>query len=137
MSVYFATNDFCDELPAAGFYRAMVTDARFCISGNDNQMLQVTHLLSNVPPLHEIVSDYFVLEGSRRGVCLARRRLVQLYRACEFVPKEGDEISPAALIDAALEVEVNHDQWRGQSRLRVTGYRAIEPDSAADSATPF
>ena len=66
-----------------------------------------------------------VLEGtSERGVITARRRLVQLYRACGLEPREGEEIRPRDLCQARLSVKVEHDEWNAQRRLRAVAYRA-------------
>jgi hypothetical protein len=102
-------------------------------------MLQVVHRLDGVRSADQMVTDYFVLEGQRASpfaISLARRRLVQLYRACGLQPKEGDEIAPGELLQARLEVRVEHEEWRGQSRLRVVAYRSLEALDSHEQA-PF
>lgn len=124
----FVFEDVSDELPQPGYYQSRVTSAHFRKSTNGNRMLQVIHSLEGVSPAHQLVADYFVLEGaSPNGIFMGRRRLVQLYRACGFDPKQGDEISPAELLEAQLQVRVEHDEWEGQPRLRIVGYRHLWP----------
>ena len=126
---YFQDEDFFDELPAPGYYPGCITDARFRRSANGNRMLQVLYELEGVGPAHQLVADYFVLDGERAtptGIFLARRRLLQMYRACGIFPKQGQEIVPTKLLQARLQVRVEHEQWKGQPRLRVAGYRHLE-----------
>jgi len=126
---YFQDEDFFDELPASGYYPGCITDARFRRSANGNRMLQVLYELEGVGPAHQLVADYFVVDGERAtptGIFLARRRLLQLYRACGIFPKQGQEILPAELLQARLQVLVEHEQWKGQPRLRVAEYRPLE-----------
>ena len=125
----FQFEDLFEELPPPGYYRSSIHSARFRRSANGNRMLQVVYSLDAVWPAHQLVTDYFVLEGaSPSGVLLGRRRLVQLYRACGLEPKEGGEIVPAELVQARLEVRVEHEQWEGQPRLRVVAYRPLPSD---------
>ena len=126
---YFQFEDFLDELPAPGFYLASITSARFRRSAKQNRMLQVTYALESGGSAHQMVCDYFVLEGdnvSPTGIFLARRRLLELYRACGIFPKEGEEITSAQLLNARLEVRVEHEQWEGRPRLRVVAYRPLQ-----------
>jgi hypothetical protein len=125
----FQFEDLSQELPAPGTYRGSISSARFRRSASDNRMLQVVVQLEGVREADQMVSDYFVLEGARVSlfaISIARRRLVALYRACGFQPKEGEEIAGGCLLHCRLEVEVEHEEWRGQRRLRVVGYRALE-----------
>jgi hypothetical protein len=120
----FALSDF-DVLPAPGFYACTVAFAYFCDSAQGNRMLQVDFTFLEVGLEMEKVSDYFVLEGaSARGLITARRRLVQLYRACGRNPREGDVIDPKDLLLAQLEVKIEHNTWENKQRLRVVSYRA-------------
>ncbi|MDP7268751.1 MAG: hypothetical protein QF408_11325 [Pirellulales bacterium] len=130
---YFELHDLdacnVDELPDPGFYPGCVERARFRQSANHNRMLEVLHTLEDIGPTYQRVCDYFVLEGehvSASGLFLARRRLVELFRACGIFPAEGDEIIPAHLLNARVEVCVEHEQWQGRPRLRVVGYRAMQ-----------
>lgn len=133
----FQKQDFSRDLPAPGYYRSKVDNARFRRSANGNRMLVVNHLLDGVPSPHDVVPDYFVLEGaSPRGILMARRRLVHLYHACGLEPGDGDVISPADLFHAELEVRIEHDHWDGQPRLRVVSYRRLSA-VASDGPTPF
>ena len=117
-------SDFADELPAPGSYRSTIASARYRSSRRGNRMLLVVHALDGVGPPHDHVSDYFTLEGvSPRGVATARRRLVRLYHACGLDPGVGDRIDPADLFHARLDVEIEHDLYDGQRRLKVVGYR--------------
>jgi hypothetical protein len=125
----FEFEDLFDELPVPGYYTACITDARFRRSANGNRMLHVLYDLQGVGPAHQLVADYFVVDGERvtpTGIFLARRRLLQLYRACGIFPKQGQEIVPKKLLQARLQVRVEHQQWKGQPRLRVAGYRPLE-----------
>lgn len=135
----FQFEDFFDELPVPGYYPSSITSARFRRSANQNRMLQVVYALEGVGSAHQLVADYFVLEGERAspsGIFLARRRLVELYRACGLDPKEGEEIAPAELLHARLRVRVEHEQWEGRPRLRVVAYRPPEPFDP-DDRIPF
>ena len=133
----FEYHELSDEMPAPGYYDATISSARFRRSANGNRMLQVIHDLERVPRVYQRLADYFVLEGaSPRGILMAKRRLVQMYRACGFDPKDGDEISPNNLMDARLQVRVEHDEWDNQPRLRIVGYRPSEP-TPSDDPVPF
>lgn len=124
-TIRFQRADLAEELPEPGTYRSTITSARFCKSSQGNHMLVVTHWLTEIDQDHNPVSDYFVLEGaSTNGMARARRRLVELYRACGLDPHQGDPITPEELINAQLDVRIGHDQWTGRKRLRVIGYRA-------------
>jgi len=136
----FQFEDFLDELPVPGYYPCSVTSARFRRSANGNRMLQVLYALEGVAAAYPMVADYFVLEGQRvspSGIVLSRRRLVELYRACGLDPKEGEEIAPAALLDARLQVRVEHEQWEGRPRLRVATYRSFESFDSEQEPIPF
>lgn len=124
--ICFGPSDLADELPAPGWYASTIASARFRHSAKGNRMLQVVHQLEGVGAARDHVADYFVLEGtSERGVSTARRRLVQLYRACGLDPREGDEIRPGDLCQARLGIKVAHDEWNAQRRLRAVGYRSV------------
>lgn len=138
----FQFEDFFDELPVPGYYLSCISDARFRRSANGNRMLHVLHALQGVQSAHQLVADYFVLDGERAsplGILLARRRLLELYEACGIFPKQGEEIVPARLLEARLQVRVEHEQWQGRSRLRVVGYRPLEPllDCSEEEQIPF
>jgi hypothetical protein len=124
----FKFEDFYDRLPDQGFYASIIKNARFRKSANNNRMLHVVLAIENVAPAYQLLADYFVLEGERvspSGLFLARRRLIQLYRACGVCPKEGDQIDPTPLLNARLQVRLEHQQWEGQPRLRVVAYRSL------------
>jgi len=126
----FEADDYADELPRPGFYPGTVDVARYRRSSRGNDMIQVVYLLDGVER-HGRVAEYFVLAGSsERGSAVARRRLLQLYMACGLEPKAGEEVSPADLFGHRLAVRVAHDEWEGQCRLRVTGYRRLDATSA-------
>ena len=131
----FKPTDFYDKLPEPGFYPSSIKNACFRRSAAKNRMLYVVYTLEGVEPAYQQLCDYFVLEGERvseAGIALARRRLVQLYRACRLFPKEGDAIAPAGLRGCRLKVRIEHDQWLGRPQLRVVAYRPLveflEPD---------
>lgn len=127
----FEESDLSDALPAPGVYAGTVTTARLRRSSSGNRMVHVVHTLDGVAAGHDRVAEYFVLEGaSARGLQVARRRLVDLYRACGHEPEAGEEISPEDLLGARLEVKVEHETWRGEIRLRVVGHRPLTPDTA-------
>lgn len=133
--ICFLSEDFQDKLPDPGFYPSSIRSARFRRSANNNRMLQIMHALEGVEPAYRLVADYFVLQGEKvspLGIYLARRRLVQLYHACGFFPKEGDRITPTQLTGARLQVRVQHEQWEDRLRLRVVGYRPLEPPASDD-----
>lgn len=121
----FKRSDLDPALPEPGFYRSTITSAQFRTSSQGNHMIQIVHTLAEID---DQVPDYFVLEGaSPKGVATARRRLVELYRACGRDPVEGDAIVPEDLVNAQLDVCVDHDLWKGQTRLKVIAYRAPWP----------
>jgi hypothetical protein len=122
----FDANDLRNDLPAPGYYTSTVVTARHRTSAAGNPMIQVVYELEDVAAGHARVSEYFALGGSERGQAMARRKLAQLYRACGLAPKGGDTIDPADLLGARLEVRVEHDQWQGERRLRVTSHRSLE-----------
>lgn len=120
----FEAADLRDELPAPGFYASEVIVARFRRSEAGNDMLQVVHAIRGGTPGHDRVAEYFILAGgSPRGRALSRKRLVELYRACNIEPQEGDPIEPADLLEARLMVRVEHELWQGRPRLRIAGHR--------------
>ena len=122
----FDDDDLGDELPAAGLYKGTVESARLRCSARGNQMVEVVYQLDELPPGHRRLSDYFVLEGaSPRGLMVARRRLVELYRACNFEPRAGAEIEPELLVGTVLAVKLGHQERDGEVRLHVVGYRSV------------
>ena len=125
-TVRFEADDFSDDLPRPGIYPALVDVARYRRSARGNEMIQVVYALDG-EARGQRVSEYFVLSGSPRGCAVARRRLLQLFRACGLTPAAGDEASPADLFGQRLEVRVAHDDWDGNACLRVIGYR--RPDA--------
>jgi len=140
---YFQLQDLdacnVDQPPEPGFYPGCIERARFRQSANHNRMLQVIFTLDGVETAFQTVCDYFVLEGehvSASGIFFARRRLVELYRACGIFPAEGDEIIPAHLLHARLQLRVAHDQWEGKLKLRVVGYRPM-PAPDPEQKIPF
>lgn len=136
-TVHFEEADLHDEPPEPGFYRSTITTARLRRSASGNRMVHVVFALDGVVPGHDRVAEYFVLEGaSARGLALARRRLVELYRVCGLEPRPGDEVTPAALMGARVEVKVEHETWQGEMRLRVVGHRRLAADGTSDSV-PF
>ena len=125
-SARFEASELADSPPAPGNYTATIASARLRRSQGGNRMVQVVHALDGVAPGHDRVTEYFVLEGaSPRGLALARRRLVELYRACGLDPREGEEITPTELVEARLEVKVEHETFRGEVRLRVVAHRVL------------
>jgi hypothetical protein len=133
---YFQDEDVSEELPAPGYYPSSISQACFRRSSHGNRMLQVVLELDGVGAAHARLADYFALEGANpSGVRWARRRLVQLYRAIGFDPKQGEEISPTDLIQARLQVQVEHDEWESQPRLRIVGYRPFWPTEREDNQT--
>ena len=124
------------QVPAPGLYWCSIRSARFRTSASGNRMLQVIHDLDAPDGSQHSVPDYFVLSGqaaSAAGIALSRRRLAQLYRACGRDPSDGQQIDPAQLVGARLQIRVEPELWLGQWRLRVAGYL---PGVAQDD-TPF
>jgi hypothetical protein len=118
--------DVRNGIPAPGYYRSRISTARFRHSAAGNRMVQVVYALGDVAAGHDRVAEYFVLDApSPRGRIMARMRLVDLYRACGLCPQKGDAIDPADLVDAELEVKLEHDHWDGQTRLRVVAHRRL------------
>ncbi len=129
----FEPDDFAADLPSPGFYPATVETASYGRSTQGNDMIRVGYVLDGVGQDYQRVTEYFVLAGgSPQGRAIARRRLLQLFRACGLEPKPGTDVSPADLFGHRLEVRVAHDEWDGRQRLRVTGCRRLDP-----ARTPF
>jgi hypothetical protein len=131
MTRRFESSDITDELPAAGYYPGTIRGARWRKSERGSRMIQVLYALTGVAPAYGCVAEYFVLEGaSERGAAMARRRLVEVYRACGLGPQPGDAISLAPLVGCELLVRLEHDEYNGRPRLRVIGHRQLEPEEA-------
>jgi hypothetical protein len=123
----FERADFDDALPAPGFYPSTISAARYRVSRRGNRMLLVVHGLDGVTPPYDRVADYFTLDGvSPGGVATARRRLLRLYQACGIAPEPGAPIAPADLFGAHLVVEIAHDLYNGERRLKAVGYRSAD-----------
>lgn len=124
--IRFDDDDLQNTLPAPGYYKAKISTARFRNSTSGNGMLHIVYVLEGIAPGYERVAEYFVLEGpTAQAIAVAKRNLVDLYRACGLEPQAGDEISPADLFGATLEVRVTHDEWQGKTRLRIVGHRRM------------
>ena len=131
MTRRFEPSDIADELPAAGYYPGTICGARWRESERGSRMIQVRYALAGVAPAYGCVAEYFVLEGaSERGAAMARRRLVEVYRACGLGPQPGEAISLAPLMGCRLLVRLEHDEYNGRPRLRVVGHRQLEPEGA-------
>lgn len=123
----FKPDDFADDSPRPGYYAATIDVARYALSARGNEMVQVVYVLDGTPRGRDRVAEYFVLSGSERGCVVARRRLLQLFRACGLEPRPGDEVSPADLLGLRLEVRVGRDEWEGETRLRAVTVRRLDP----------
>lgn len=136
ISTQFFDSDLAEGVPPAGFYVSTIRTARMRASQRGNAMVHVIHEVEGVPPAYERVSEYFVLDGaSPRGLAFARRRLVELFRACGVEPRPGEAIAPERLVGARVRVQVGHEEWRGEVQLRVVGHLpAIEPSDSLLSA---
>lgn len=124
-SPHFRFQDFSENLPDPGYYPCIIHTARFCTSTNGNSMLQVAFCLHTVASIHRIVLDHFVFDGPRvspAGILRSRFRLLELYHACGLQPMDEDQIIPEQLLDAQLQVRVEHEVWQGRTVLRVTDY---------------
>lgn len=131
MTTCFEPSDIINELPAPGYYPGTIRRARWRESERGSRMIEVLYALSGVAPAYGCVAEYFVLEGAtERGAAMARRRLVEVYRACGLGPHPGDEISLAPLVGRRLLVRLEHDEYNGRPRLRVVGHRPAEPEDA-------
>ena len=139
----FEQQDLADELPSPGVYASTVRTARVCRSHGGSRLVQVVYALLGILSGLDRVSEYFVLEGaSPRGLALARRRLVELYRACGLDPRPGDEIDPGGLVGSRLEIRIQHEPWQGQMKMRVLAHRrlassACRRDDDASDGVPF
>lgn len=132
----FEAPELGESPPAPGIYATTITSARLRRSQSGNRMVHVVYAVEGLAPGHDRVAEYFVLEGaSPRGLALSRRRLVELYRACGFDPREGDEIAPAELVGTRLEVKVDHETFQGEVRLRVVAHRPL--GAGATESVPF
>jgi hypothetical protein len=119
-------DDELAEIPPEGFYPSTVVTADFRLSVNGNPMLLVIHELGGVPTAWQRVPDCFVLQGvGERALATARRRLVALYRACGMTPTPQQAISPDDLLNAKLQVRVEHSfgSVDDAPRLRIAAYR--------------
>ena len=136
MKLHFEAADLGDPMLEPGYYRSRVTSARYRTSGEGNPMIQVVYALvegAGGPPR---IAEYFVLEGaSPRGLAMARRQLVELFRACGLSPQPGEEARLDDLVGCELELRVEPDEYRGQRRLRVAGHRLADAGEA--EAVPF
>jgi hypothetical protein len=120
----FEVFDLHTPPPPPGFYRSTISGARYRTSRRGNRVLLVVHSLDGVLPSYRHVSDYFALEGvSPTGIATARQRLVRLYQACGIEPVVGQPIEPVDLFGGRLMVEIDHDCYGGEVRLKVVGYR--------------
>ena len=129
MTTRFDTTDFSNELPAPGYYPGTISSARWRKSEGGHRMVQVVYALSGVGHAWGCIAEYFVLEGvTDRGAAMARRRLVEVYRACGLEPQPGEAIRPEHLVGGRLLVRVEHDEWNGRPRLRVVGHRPADPE---------
>ena len=135
MTLCFDDTDFnFENLATPGDYTSTIVTARFRTSEQGNETLQVVHELDGLTPGGDRVAEYFVLDGgSSRGRAFARRRLVELYRACGLSPASGHAIDPTDLLDARLEVRVEHDSYQGRPRLRIAAHRPLESGPARAS----
>ena len=122
--LHFDASDLHLEIPTPGWYPARIQDTRWRRSPSGNRMLQVVYALAEVQAPYQRIAEYFVLEGtSAFGLSRTRRRLVQLFRAAGLDPSPGDEISPSKLRGIELDVELEHETWKGQPRLVVVGHQ--------------
>jgi hypothetical protein len=129
MTTRFDPSDLSNDPPAPGFYPGTITGARWRKSESGHRMIQVVYALHGVAPAYGCIAEYFVLEGATaRGAAMARRRLVEVYRACGLDPQPGEAISPGHLVGGRVLVRVEHDEWNGRPRLRVVGHRRPDPD---------
>ncbi|MBI4700091.1 MAG: hypothetical protein HY744_02815 [Deltaproteobacteria bacterium] len=129
MTTHFQSTDLYGELPAPGYYPGTISSARWRNSESGHRMLQLLYAMRTVTPAYGCVAEYFVLEAAtERGAAMARRRLAEVYRACGLDPQPGDSISPTQLVGSRLLLRLEHDEYRGQPRLRVVGHRRPEPE---------
>jgi hypothetical protein len=132
----FDAQDLRLDLPTSGWYPARIEGAHFRRSASGNRMLQVVYGLAEVEARYARICEYFVLEGcSAFGRALTWRRLIALYRAAGREPLAGDELDTGDLVGCNVEVEVEHDRWQGEPRLKVVGHRPA--DAAGSAGVPF
>jgi hypothetical protein len=134
----FDRADLC-ELPATpGWHSVQITSARYRTSACGNLMVHVVYALSDADNAHVRLAEYFVIEGSTRSaLAMARRQLVELYRAIGHEPKAGEEVLLELLIGAELEIELGQDRWQGRPRLRVIKHRPRSSSSRDPQDPPF
>lgn len=122
--VVFDAAELRSKLPTSGWYPAWVHDTRWRRSASGNRMLQVVYAVAEVPEAKRRLAEYFVLEGTTAfGLSRARRRLVELFCAAGLEPQAGHELSASKLRGVVIDIELEHDTWRGQPRLTVVGHR--------------
>jgi hypothetical protein len=133
----FSDADLQDHLPAPGTYPGTIVAARLRRSAHGHRMVEVRFALDGAAPDCEPVADYFVLEGATpRGLAVARAKLVALYRACGRAPHGGDEIRPADLLGARLEVQLAYEQRADRAYVRVVACRSLAA-APVDDDVPF
>jgi hypothetical protein len=136
MKLRFEAADLANTALGPGYYQGRVTSARYRTSAEGNPMIQVVYALAEDVGGPPRIAEYFVLDGaSPRGLAMARRQLVELYRACGLTPQPGEEARLEDLVGSVLDLRLEHDEYRGQRRLRVAGHRPTRGASA--DAVPF
>jgi hypothetical protein len=133
----FSDADLQDHLPAPGAYHCTIVAACLRRSTRGHRMVEVRFALDGAAPDSEPVADYFVLEGATpRGLAVARSKLVALYRACGRLPRGGEEIRPADLLGARLEVQLASEQRADRACVRVVACRPLAA-APVDDDVPF
>jgi hypothetical protein len=124
----FAAEDLRHDRPAPGWYPARIESGRLRRSAAGNRMLEIVYRLPEIEGRYGRLCEYFVLEGgSAFGLARTWRRLIGLYRAAGREPAAGAEVGPRDLAGCEVEIELGHDQWRGEPRLTVAGHRPVAP----------
>jgi hypothetical protein len=129
----FAAEDLRSDLPAPGWYPARIEGGRLRRSAAGNRMLELVYRVPELEGRCGRLCEYFVLEGgSAFGLTRTWRRLIGLYRAAGCAPAAGAEVGPRDLAGREVEVELGHDEWRGEPRLKVVGHRPVVPSEAGE-----
>jgi hypothetical protein len=111
-------------IPDEGEYQALVASVREHTSERGNATIQVVYELSDVDPVWDRVSEYFVVScPNNRAVAISQRRLLSLCRACGLRPRPDEDVDLSELVGCHLDLRLGHETYDGRLRLRVVGHR--------------
>jgi len=78
--------------------------------------------------------DHFVLKNSQGGERFPRQRLGQLYQACGEALLAGERIQFKLILNKRLRVRIEHQEFQGQTRMRIKNYLPLLADAAENGA---